>query len=82
MAVLKLKTIAGEIDLEANRLERLKASSVLPAVQPIFDPAALPDKTLLTRALIHQCDRQMAEPVKNERKSSETEDLERYLADR
>ncbi len=82
MAVLKLKTIAGEIDLEANRLERLKASSVLPAVQPIFDPTALPDKELLARALIHQCDRQRAEPVKNERKRSETEELERYLANR
>ncbi len=82
LAVGQLKALAGKIDLEANRVDRLKALSVQPAVQPIVDLTALPEKELLGRALKHNAPRPWAKLNKNESMRLETEELERYLASR
>ncbi len=81
-AVGQLKAVAGKIDLEANRLDRLMSLSVQPIVQPIVDLTALPDKELLARALRHNDTRLRTELNKNERQRLETDELERYLANR
>ena len=82
MAVGQLKALAGKIDLEANRQDRLNTLSVQPAVQPIVDLTALPDKELLARALKNYGPGSRAKLNKNEGMRLETEELERYLAGR
>ena len=80
-ATRRLKTQAGEIDLDANHRDQLAAISDDPAVRPLFDANILPSEEGLARALarhggeIESCDVQS-----RAKRHATTEELEHYLA--
>lgn len=82
-ATRRLQIKAGHFDLDANHRDRLLALSDCPSFQPVSDTSILPNEEGLARALVHHRDKSSGSKLtRRAKRHSETEELERHLANR